>query len=77
MKLLKIQALYTANRAQKTLTFPIPDDMADHMHTLFQALHATRAEGLADNTDPQAGFVSEGQRAIRLTLAMLDDEMKC
>jgi len=64
----------SGRRPSKTISFPITDEMCDHFKSLFTARNEAMSNGEV-NTDDTIGFVSEGNRSIKVYMSVVDADM--
>lgn len=60
---------------RKVLSFPITDEMAEHMKSLFAARREDAERG-EENEDDTKGFVCEGSRSVRIYMSLVDADGK-
>lgn len=63
------------HRPSKTISFPVTDEMCEHIKALFAARNADMARG-EDNNDDSTGFVSDGSRSVKVYMSIVDADMK-
>lgn len=58
---------------QKGVSFPISDEFAEYMKTLFQAKKEMEKAGEV-NEDETKGFVSSGSKRMKIYLSIVDED---
>lgn len=72
MKQFQIAVEHTHNGLlRKTLTFPITDEMAQHIARLFDEMDKRLSDGLVVN-DPKIGFAIDGHRNIKISISVME-----
>lgn len=77
MKKMRIVCECTSSgrRQNKVISFPLTDEMSDHIKTLFTKRNAELQSG-ENNTDAEQGFVCEGNKLIKVYMSVVDADSK-
>lgn len=77
MKKMRIvcECTMSGRRPQKTISFPLTDEMSEHIKSLFAKHNAEQQSGEM-NADDEVGFVCEGNRAIKVYMSVVDADSK-